>query len=444
MVFMCLPSCISRFSFSGTDAVVLELSPLSLLDARLYLTERGNSIGRPNLFTPQALDLIIDASRGVPRLLRTIAGLAYFNAAAEGASQIDAAHAEAAARMRNELAPAPSATLHAPSPCSESPCSEPADIDLRPEFPPADPDDAVVEASPDAPDSPAEDEPQSLPYTEVFAPMEAARDSWPLPSAKSVIALGIVLLIAGAGGLALISGRSSPEIKPQAVTPSPAIAAARPAEAPASQPSSETAPATIAAPAQSPDEVSGSSTIVVGGPAEAAASRPANETAPATVAAPTKSTLASASASRNNATRPAKTDGEIQELNLCALRQSSRDPRALPVAGRCPGASLALPGRATRGSSAPPPAPRAAEAGHVTAEPIRTTDSTPPLAQNPTQVPAPPPALRSDTPAIAADKVPTPDPVVIVRAPQDAAEQNGSVAPESDRTPVIIFGYRLW
>jgi hypothetical protein len=57
MVFMCLPSCISRFSFSGTDAVVLELSPLSLLDARLYLTERGNSIGRPNLFTPQALDL---------------------------------------------------------------------------------------------------------------------------------------------------------------------------------------------------------------------------------------------------------------------------------------------------------------------------------------------------------------------------------------------------
>jgi hypothetical protein len=188
-------------------------------------------------------------------LLRTIAGLAYFNAAAEGASQIDAAHAEAAARMRNELAPAPSATLHAPSPCSESPCSEPADIDLRPEFPPADPDDAVVEASPDAPDSPAEDEPQSLPYTEVFAPMEAARDSWPLPSAKSVIALGIVLLIAGAGGLALISGRSSPEIKPQAVTPSPAIAAARPAEAPASQPSSETAPATIAAPAQSPDEV---------------------------------------------------------------------------------------------------------------------------------------------------------------------------------------------
>jgi hypothetical protein len=92
MVFMCLPSCVRRFSFFGTPGTTIELTPLTLSDARNYLLGRASSIGRPNMFTPAALDLVIDGSRGLPRLLRSIAHLAFFAAASEGASQIDVRH----------------------------------------------------------------------------------------------------------------------------------------------------------------------------------------------------------------------------------------------------------------------------------------------------------------------------------------------------------------
>src|SRR6202030_2606903 len=54
----------------------------------LYLLERAPHAGLSNLFAPAALDLIVDASRGLPRLLWSIAGLAYFSAASAGGSQI--------------------------------------------------------------------------------------------------------------------------------------------------------------------------------------------------------------------------------------------------------------------------------------------------------------------------------------------------------------------
>src|SRR5258706_556355 len=66
--------------------------PLSLSDARNYLHERAASIGRTNLYSPEALDLIIDGSRALPRLLQSIAHQAYWAAASEGASQIGAQH----------------------------------------------------------------------------------------------------------------------------------------------------------------------------------------------------------------------------------------------------------------------------------------------------------------------------------------------------------------
>ena len=46
-VFLCLPSCVGRFTFSGLRTTVIELAPLSLSDARNYLQERAISIGRP-------------------------------------------------------------------------------------------------------------------------------------------------------------------------------------------------------------------------------------------------------------------------------------------------------------------------------------------------------------------------------------------------------------
>ena len=100
MVFLCLPTCVCRFGFAGVRSVVVELTPLALSDARNYLQERANSIGRPNLFTPDALDLVIDGSRGLPRLMRTIAGHAFFSAVSQGASQIGPKHVSDALESR--------------------------------------------------------------------------------------------------------------------------------------------------------------------------------------------------------------------------------------------------------------------------------------------------------------------------------------------------------
>jgi hypothetical protein len=102
-VFLCLPSCIGKFSFSGIHATIIELAPLSLSDARNYLQERAASMGRPNLFTAEASDLIIDGSRGLPRALRSIAHLAFFGAASEGASQINPQHVANALESRENL-----------------------------------------------------------------------------------------------------------------------------------------------------------------------------------------------------------------------------------------------------------------------------------------------------------------------------------------------------
>ncbi len=95
-VFLGLPSFAHRFAFSDVRPVVIELTPLPESDARSYLLERAASAGLPNLFTTEALDLIIDGSAGSPRLLRSIASLAFFGAASDGASQINLRYAASA------------------------------------------------------------------------------------------------------------------------------------------------------------------------------------------------------------------------------------------------------------------------------------------------------------------------------------------------------------
>ena len=53
----------------------------AFFDARIYLAERARSIGRPHLFTQEALNLVIDGSGGLQRDLRGIAQFAFFAAA---------------------------------------------------------------------------------------------------------------------------------------------------------------------------------------------------------------------------------------------------------------------------------------------------------------------------------------------------------------------------
>src|SRR6185295_17292064 len=89
-VFVCLPSSVDRFSCLG--AGVVELRGLSVEDARTYLLARATSIGRPHLFAPDALAVIIHHARGSPRLLLSIASLAFFTAAWGGATQIGVRH----------------------------------------------------------------------------------------------------------------------------------------------------------------------------------------------------------------------------------------------------------------------------------------------------------------------------------------------------------------
>src|SRR5258706_8969165 len=60
IVFLCLPANVRRFAPAGSRAVTVELTALARSDARLYLLERAASVGRPDLFAPDALDLVFD------------------------------------------------------------------------------------------------------------------------------------------------------------------------------------------------------------------------------------------------------------------------------------------------------------------------------------------------------------------------------------------------
>jgi len=90
-VLLCRPASVRRF-ISVVDAAVVSLTRLSPSDTRSYLLERASSVGGPDLFAPAALDLIVDASGGIPRSLWAIASLAYFSAASDGSLQIGHQH----------------------------------------------------------------------------------------------------------------------------------------------------------------------------------------------------------------------------------------------------------------------------------------------------------------------------------------------------------------
>src|SRR5580704_18247719 len=86
-VFLGLPSCVARF-ISTVNPVLIQFDLLSRSDAEHYLHERATDAGFPDLFSDDALEVIVDGSSGSPRLLRRIASVAFFNAASDGAFQI--------------------------------------------------------------------------------------------------------------------------------------------------------------------------------------------------------------------------------------------------------------------------------------------------------------------------------------------------------------------
>jgi hypothetical protein len=108
-IFLGLPSCVPRFS-PTIDPVLIQFDLLSRSDAEHYLRERAAAAGFTDLFSDEALEQIVDASNGSPRLLRRIASMAFLNAAADCAAQIQ--HKHAASTFAMQLPP--NATAHQP------------------------------------------------------------------------------------------------------------------------------------------------------------------------------------------------------------------------------------------------------------------------------------------------------------------------------------------
>jgi hypothetical protein len=98
-VFLGLPSCVARF-IASVNPVLIQFDLLSRSDAEHYLHERATGAGFSDLFAEDTLELIVNASCGSPRSLRTIASVAFFNAASDRAFQIGHKHAASALAMQ--------------------------------------------------------------------------------------------------------------------------------------------------------------------------------------------------------------------------------------------------------------------------------------------------------------------------------------------------------
>ena len=93
IVFACRPCGRQRFMEDGAP-VFVALRGLSPDEARHFVIDSAESAGRANLFSGAALDNLIAASGGSPRLLKSIGGHALFFADAAGADRVDPKHVE--------------------------------------------------------------------------------------------------------------------------------------------------------------------------------------------------------------------------------------------------------------------------------------------------------------------------------------------------------------
>jgi hypothetical protein len=243
MVFMCLPTSVGRLSFSDARRVTIELTPLALSDSRNYLQERAASIGRPNLFTPEALDLAIDGSRGLPRLLRSIAHLAFLAAASEGAVQIGAQHVSNTSEER---------TLDGQDSDGKDAAYSATSDQAVPETPVKMPALSQALARPSR-------ETEAAKGVKEFRRAEAQPDSW-IPRA-AVITGGLLASVAGVAVIAvLISG------KPSLVqVPTGSLTIARPVQMKAAPVQSSTPARQIAVSPQSVQQAPAQSNAAIGG-----------------------------------------------------------------------------------------------------------------------------------------------------------------------------------
>lgn len=119
MVFAAAQPALHRIS-SDVRTTIVDLRPLEPIEAREFLLARAVQAGRPDLFTPEALDIIVEAGRGSPRLLRVLAGAAMFQAVSDGVARITAEHAGLAAAMQGSLFGRAAAGASLPMPANDA------------------------------------------------------------------------------------------------------------------------------------------------------------------------------------------------------------------------------------------------------------------------------------------------------------------------------------
>ena len=99
IVLACRPDAAARLC-EALGAVAIHLSPLSVSQAKHFMSERVAKAGRADLFAPGALDDLVEASAGLPQALRSLSGMAMFLAAYSQAREIDVSHVEEAIRSQ--------------------------------------------------------------------------------------------------------------------------------------------------------------------------------------------------------------------------------------------------------------------------------------------------------------------------------------------------------
>jgi type II secretory pathway predicted ATPase ExeA len=120
IVFLCLPANARRFAQLSPRAAIVKLSPLMPSEAQAFLLERAASAGQPELFSPGAVLLLIEGAHGLPRVLGSVAGLAYFSAAMEHSCEIGARHVAEALEGQMPSQPPEARPINPPTPAPAS------------------------------------------------------------------------------------------------------------------------------------------------------------------------------------------------------------------------------------------------------------------------------------------------------------------------------------
>jgi hypothetical protein len=107
-VLAALPRFTEQLAAYDRPMTVVVLAPLTDDGVREFLAERLTRSGRPSdLLNEAAQSVPIEHAGGIPRVINMLAGSAIALAAAEGATQVDAAHVSQVVEFRDGLEPRP-------------------------------------------------------------------------------------------------------------------------------------------------------------------------------------------------------------------------------------------------------------------------------------------------------------------------------------------------